>query len=158
MKTIKQIAVELNTTPQNIYNHLKRNNISRTLLTSKKQGKQVFYDEEAERTIKGLFQEPVKQEKQNNGNDELFEALNAENKRLKEELERTKQAEEEARAEVARLRIVEEELRHQVSGLIDTNRGLTILQTKRIAEAADERVGLVGRIRLLLKGKKNNDE
>ena len=158
MKTIKQIAVELNTTPQNIYNHLKRNNISRTLLTSKKQGKQVFYDEDAERTIKGLFQEPVKQEKQNNGNDELFEALNAENKRLKEELERTKQAEEEARAEVARLRIVEEELRHQVSGLIDTNRGLTILQTKRIAEAADERVGLVGRIRMLLKGKKNNDE
>ena len=37
MKTIKQIAVELNTTPQNIYNHLKQNNISRASLTSKKQ-------------------------------------------------------------------------------------------------------------------------
>ena len=71
MKTIKQIADELNTTPQNIYNHLKRNNISRASLKHKKQGKQVFYDEDAETLIKSLIQEPVKQDKQNNENDEL---------------------------------------------------------------------------------------
>lgn len=163
MKTIKQIAVELNTTPQNIYNHLKRNNISRASLTSKKQGKQVFYDEDAERIIKSLFQEPVKQDKQNNGNDEAFEALNVENERLKRELMEARETEAAAQEEIARLRQVEEELRHQITGLIDAEKNRTELAkfeaAKMLAAPVEEPTQseqpatLKQRLRYLFKGK-----
>ena len=158
MKTIKQIADELNTTPQNIYNHLKRNNISRASLKHKKQGKQVFYDEDAETLIKSLIQEPVKQDKQNNENDEAFETLNAENRRLNDELTEAREAAAAAQEEIARLRQVEEELRHQVSSLIEAERNRTELAkfeaAKMIAAPAGEQPAtLRQRLRYLFKGK-----
>lgn len=151
MKSIKQIADELNTTPQNIYTYLKRNNISRDSLKPKKQGKSVLYDDDAERIIKELIQRPVKQENGNNENNEMFEALNAENKSLNIENKRLNDELLEAKEEIARLRQIEEELRHQVSSLIDTNKGLMILQTQRLVAPENKRTGLFERFRLLLK-------
>lgn len=158
MKTIKQIADELNTTPQNIYNHLKRNNISRTSLKHKKQGKQVFYDEDAETIIKGMFETPVNENNKNKGNNETFETLNAEIKRLKGELEAVREAEEAAQGEITRLRGVEEELRHQITGLIDAEKNRTELAkfeaAKMIAAPAGEQPAtLKQRLRYLFKGK-----
>ena len=161
MKTIKQIADELNTTPQNIYNHLKRNNVSRASLKHKKQGKQVFYDEDAETLIKSLIQEPVKQDKQNNENDETFETLNAENKRLNDELKEAREAAAAAQEEITRLRQVEEELRHQITGLIDAERNRTELAKFEAAKKANllqapagETVGFFQRVKFLFKGNK----
>ena len=164
MKSIKQIADELITTPQNIYNHLKRNNISRESLRPKKQGKQVFYDEDAEKIIKSLIQEPVKQDKQNKENDEAFEALNAENERLKRELMEAREAEAAAQEEIVRLRQVEEELRHQITGLIDAEKNRTELAKFEAAKNANllqapagETIGFFQRVKLLFKGNKASE-
>lgn len=157
MKTIKQIADELNTTPQNIYNHLKRNNVSRASLKHKKQGKQVFYDEDAETLIKSLIQEPVKQDKQNNENDETFETLNAENKRLKDELMEAREAEAAAQEEITRLRENERQLMAQISGLIDAQKALSVVAaTNRLQATSEEKKGFFTRIRGLLKGNKSD--
>lgn len=157
MKTIKQIAVELNTTPQNIYNHLKQNNISRASLTSKKQGKQVFYDEDAERTIKSLFQEPIKRDKRNNENNEAFETLNAENKRLNDELREAREAAAAAQEEITRLRENERQLMAQISGLIDAQKALSVVAaTNRLQATSEEKKGFFTRIRGLLKGNKSD--
>lgn len=159
MKTIKQIADELNTTPQNIYNHLKRNNISRASLKHKKQGKQVFYDADAETIIKGMFETPVNENNENKGNNETFETLNAEIKRLKGELEAVKEAEAAAQGEITRLRGVEEELRHQITGLIDAEKNRTELAkfeaAKMIAAPASGELPptLRQRLRYLFKGR-----
>ena len=163
MKTIKQIADELNTTPQNIYNHLKRNNISRASLNYKKQGKQVFYDEDAETIIKGMFETPVNRDNENKGNNETFETLNAEIERLKGELEAVREAEAAAQEEIARLRQLEEEHRHQITGLIDAEKNRTELAkfeaAKMLAAPVEEPTQseqpatLKQRLRYLFKGK-----
>lgn len=157
MKSIKQIADELKTTPQNIYNHLKRNNISRESLRPKKQGKQVFYDEDAEKIIKSLIQEPVKQDKQNNENNEMIEALNAENKRLNDELIAAREAEAAAQEEITRLRENERQLMAQISGLIDAQKALSVVAaTNRLQATSEEKKGFFTRIRGLLKGNKSD--
>lgn len=157
MKTIKQIADELNTTPQNIYNHLKRNNISRASLKHKKQGKQVFYDADAETIIKDLLEKPVNEEKGNNENNETFEMLNAEIKRLKGELENAIKSEAAAQEEITRLRENERQLMTQVSSLIDAQKALSVVAaTNRLQAAPEEKKGIFTRIRGLLKGNKSN--
>lgn len=157
MKSIKQIADELKTTPQNIYNHLKRNNVSRESLRPKKQGKQVFYDEDAEKIIKSLIQEPVKQDKQNNENNEMIEALNTENKRLNDELIAAREAEAAAQEEITRLRENERQLMAQISGLIDAQKALSVVAaTNRLQATSEEKKGFFTRIRGLLKGNKSD--
>lgn len=162
MKTIKQIADELNTTPQNVYTQLKRKNISLKGLKGKKQGKQVFYDEDAERTIKQTFNERVKRDNENNESISAFETLNetlnAEIKRLNDELTAAREAEAAAQEEIARLRQVEEELRHQVSSLIEAERNRTELAkfeaAKKIAAPAEEQqLTLSQRLKYLFKGR-----
>lgn len=157
MKTIKQIADELNTTPQNIYNHLKRNNISRASLNPKKQGKQVFYDEDAETTIKELLEKPVNENNENNKNNETFELLNDENKRLKDELEAARRAEAAAQEEITRLRENERQLMAQISGLIDAQKALSVVAaTNRLQATTEEKKGFFSKIRGLLKGSKTD--
>ena len=123
MKSIKEIAAELETTPQNIYLRLKQNNIPLKDLKGKKQGRTTLYDEEAEQTIKGIFQTTSKEP--DNETIETIEIIEKLKKELEEEKKAAITAREElaaAQEEITRLRDVERQLIKQVSDMIETEK------------------------------------
>lgn len=153
MKSIKEIAVELETTPQNIYLRLKQNNVSLKDLKGKKQGRTTLYDEEAERTIKEIFQETSK-EKDN----ETIETIEKLKKELEEEKRVAINVREElaaAQEEITRLRDIERQLMTQISGLIDAQKALSVVAaSNRLQAKTEEKQSLFSKIRGLLKGNK----
>lgn len=162
MKSIKEIAAELETTPQNIYLHLKQNNIPLKDLRGKKQGRTMLYDEEAEERIKGLFQSTS--QKQDNKEQKTIEA-NETIERLKKDLEEKNKEVEAVREELAaaqveitRLKEIEAQLIAQIRDMTETEKARLLLQaaaTNRIQDASNK-PGLLSRF--LLRFKKEGSE
>lgn len=153
MKSIKEIAIELETTPQNIYLRLKQNNVSLKDLKGKKQGRTTLYDEEAERTIKEIFQETSKGQ-----DNETIETIEKLKKELEEEKRVAINVREElaaAQEEITRLRDIERQLMTQISGLIDAQKALSVVAaSNRLQATTEEKQSLFSKIRGLLKGNK----
>lgn len=163
MKSIKEIAAELETTPQNIYLRLKQNNIPLKDLKGKKQGRTTLYDEEAEQTIKGIFQTTSKEP--DNETIETIEIIEKLKKELEEEKKAAITAREElaaAQEEITRLRDVERQLIKQVSDMIETEKARLMIeaaQANRLpATSSAEKPGLMKRFIGLLKGNKGQQE
>lgn len=150
MKTIQQIAEELNVSKATVYNRLKVSQISLTDLTGKKVKNKRLFDEEAETIIKGLFVKDL------SNNDEL-------SKQSKQYDELVKQLEEAranltvARAEIERLHTVEEQQQKQIADLIDIQKAdkmLLLQQQASIKMLEAPRPGLLTRVKRFMFGDK----
>lgn len=156
MKTIAQIAEELNTSPSNIYAKLKNSKISLKQFEFKYQGKSKVYSEEAEAAIKKLFENKEESNETNENPMNSNDSMNSKNP-SKEEYESLKRELEEAQGEIARLRENERQLMAQVSGLIDAQKALSVVAAaNRLQAAPAERKGIFSRFRGLLKGNKTD--
>lgn len=166
MKSIKQIAIELETTPQNVYLRLKQNNIPLSELRGKKQGRTTVFDEAAEARIKEIFQDTSKQpDNKETRYKEAIETIERLKKDLEEEQKATAAAREElaaAQEEITRLQGVERQLMGQVSNLIETEKARLMIEaakTSRIPSATNgDKPGLMKRFIGLLRGNKGEQE
>ena len=83
--------------------------------------------------------------------------MNAENKRLNDELREAREAAAAAQEEITRLRENERQLMAQISGLIDAHTALSVVAaTNRLQATSEEKKGFFTRIRGLLKGNKSD--
>lgn len=166
MKSIKQIAIELETTPQNVYLRLKQNNIPLSELKGKKQGRTTVFDEAAEARIKEIFQDTSKQpDNKETRYKEAIETIERLKKNLEEEQKATAAAREElaaAQEEIIRLQGIEQQLMGQVSKLIETEKARLMLEatkTGRLPAAMNgDKPGLMKRFIGLLRGNKGQQE
>lgn len=158
MKTIEQIADELGTSKQNVYQRIKNSSFSLDDLTRIKQGRQTFFDDESTERIKELFnnESTTNQEKRrvNDTFDELKRSQKQINK-LTKELEDARAKISEDQAEIARLRSVEEEQRHTIASLSESIRLKTQQETTRLEAKQPEKIGFVQRMKRLLSGVQN---
>lgn len=158
MKTIEQIADELRTSKQNVYQRIKNSSFSLDDLTRIKQGRQTFFDDESTERIKELFnnESTTNQEKRrvNDTFDELKRSQEQINK-LTKELEDARAKISEDQAEIARLRSVEEEQRHTIASLSESIRLKTQQETTRLEAKQPEKIGFVQRMKRLLSGVQN---
>lgn len=158
MKTIEQIADELGTSKQNVYQRIKNSSFSLDDLTRIKQGRQTFFDDESTERIKELFnnESTTNQEKRrvNDTFDELKCSQEQINK-LTKELEDARAKISEDQAEIARLRSVEEEQRHTIASLSESIRLKTQQETTRLEAKQPEKIGFVQRMKQLLSGGQN---
>lgn len=158
MKTIEQIADELGTSKQNVYQRIKNSSFSLDDLTRIKQGRQTFFDDESTERIKELFnnESTTNQEKRrvNDTFDELKRSQEQINK-LTKELEDARAKISEDQAEIARLRSVEEEQRHTIASLSESIRLKTQQETTRLEAKQPEKIGFVQRMKRLLSGVQN---
>lgn len=158
MKTIEQIADELGTSKQNVYQRIKNSSFSLDDLTRIKKGRQTFFDDESTKRIKELFNNESTTSKEKQRVNDTFDEL----KRLQEQVnELTKELEDarakisEDQAEIARLRSVEEEQRHTIASLSESIRLKTQQETMRLEAKQPEKIGFVQRMKRLLSGVQN---
>ena len=117
MKTIAQIANELNMSRQNVYLCVKQAGIDLDTLNKTKQGKQVLFSDEAVNQIVSACLESrnrhVKKENVSHDSFTKIQTLQDKIDRLTEELSRTQEQLTAAQQEIARLRAIEDEQRQQ---------------------------------------------
>lgn len=154
MKTIEDIARDLNVSKQTVYERVKLAGVSLESLTRKKQGKSVVYDEESVSVIMSACQ--VKRVKRGRVKLDRDDTKKRQEE-LSSQIEQLTHALEEARQEIDRLRAVEEEQRHTISSQAETIRLKEVKEAQaamRLEAAQPEKVGIIDRIiRALYKGK-----
>lgn len=159
MKTIQQIADELGTSKQNVYQRIKDSSFSLDDLTRIKQGKHTVFDDESEKRIKELFNnETTTSREKRRVNDTLDELKRSQEQinKLTKELEDARAKISEDQAEIARLRSVEEEQRHTIASLSESIRLKTQQETMRLEAKQPEKIGFVQRAKQLLSNIKKN--
>ena len=161
MKTIAQIANELNMSRQNVYLCVKQAGIDLDTLNKTKQGKQVLFSDEAVNQIVSACLESrnrhVKKENVSHDSFTKIQTLQDKIDRLTEELSRTQEQLTAAQQEIARLRAIEDEQRHTISSQAEAMRLRMQQDTLRIEaeQPKRQRIGFIRRISSMLEGKKD---
>lgn len=159
MKTIQQIADELNISKATLYNRVKAYQISLNDLTSKKIKNKRLFDEESEQIIKNLFVKDL------SNSDELSKQSNTVRQlnELTRELDKTRDELQAANEEINRLRTIEEQLHKQLTDLIETQKAdkMLLLQQQaniKMLEAPHPREGLIKRAKYFIFGEREKEK
>lgn len=159
MKTIAEIAKELNVSRQAVYARVKEAGVNLNELTKEKRGKQTFFDDESVKVIMSACQKgsvkftPVKNDKKTR-----IEDLTRQAKELTRALEASEKQLLEAKQEIERLKAIEEEQRHTISSQAETIRLKEMREAQqalRLEAATPNKPGLFARIIKQLTGDKN---
>lgn len=157
MKSISQIANELNMSRQNVYACVKAAGIDIDTLDRKKQGKQVLFSDDAVEQIVSSCQKNctrhVKKENVSDDSMTKMQALQEKIDDLTEKLSRTQEQLTEAQQEIARLRAIEDEQRHTISSQAEAMRIKLQQDAMRLEAAAPEKIGFIARFQRFISGK-----
>lgn len=152
MKTIAEIAKELGVSRQSVYARVKDAGVYLDDLTREKIGKQTFFDDDAVKVIMSACQkERVKIERVKDDNKTRQDELTKQIETLTRELEEARSKIMEDQQEIARLKKHEDEMLE----IIRMKEYKEAQQALRIEAQQPNKIGIVGKIKELFGGKKN---
>lgn len=152
MKTIAEIAKELGVSRQSVYARVKESGVNLDKLTKERIGKQTFFDDDAVKVIMSACQkERVKKEHVKNDNKTRNDELTKQIETLTRELEEARSKIMEDQQEIARLKKHEDEMLE----IIRMKEYKEAQQALRIEAQQPNKIGIVGKIKELFGGKKN---
>ena len=156
MKSISQIANELNMSRQNVYACVKAAGIDIDTLDKKKQGKQVLFSADAvEQIVSACQNSRARHVKKGDVSDDSLtqiQALQDKIASLTDELSRTQEQLTAAQQEIARLRAIEDEQRHTISSQAEAMRIKLQQDAMRLEARQPEKIGFIARFQRFISG------